>query len=81
MSPIVIVRIGADESTEVGFIPTLQLEEHDLPRTTIIPFHFKRKSAKETYEEAIAVAEREAMLIINRLYPKGTKYQVEREER
>lgn len=81
MSLIIIARIGADESPEVGFIPTLQLEEHDLPRTTITPFHFSRESAKETFQEAIAVAEREAMRIMNGRYPKGTKYQVEREER
>jgi hypothetical protein len=81
MSLIVIVRIGAGESPEVGFIPTLQLEEHELPRTTIIPFDFSRESAKETYEEAVVVAEREAKQIINRKYPKGTKYRIEAEKK
>ena len=79
MPLIVIAKIGADEASEVGFVPTLQLEEHDLPRTTFIPFDFSRESARETYEEAVAVAEREAMRILNQRYPRGTKYKMEKQ--
>mgnify|MGYP001560234017 CR=1 FL=1 len=78
MPLIVIAKIGADEASEVGFVPTLQLEEHDLPRTTFIPFDFSRESAKETYEEAVVVAEREAMRIMRQRYPEGTRYRIEK---
>ena len=79
ISLIVIAKIGADESTEIGFIPTIQLEEYDLPRSTFIPFNFSQESAKATREEALRLAEIEALRLISARYPKGTRYRIEKE--
>lgn len=75
---LVIAKIGAYKSPGIGFIPTLQLEEQSGPDTTITPFHFSAESAQQTIENALKIAENEAMHKITDRYPKGTKYQIDR---
>lgn len=74
---LIVAKIGSDVSPGLGFIPTLELEVWNGPDTTVTPFYFS--VAQKTHEEALAVAEQEAMNIIKSRYPDGTKYRIDKE--